>query len=326
VDIARQAGIAVGILVLVIAGAELLPFFTVQIVAGAAAFAVTLVALAPGERAGPRLAWRRWGPILVAAAPIAVSLVVNVIYLRVLLVMVSLIADETETGLFAASVRVVEVFMGIPILMVGAAFPILVQAGADDRERLAYALRRLTEASLLAATGLVVVLAIAAGPVMELLGGAPYEDAARILRLQCFVLVPAFLTQVAAFGLLSVHRQGAIVAINVVALETVLILGAVLIPLAGEMGAAAAAVAGESALAVAAWWLLVRGNGSLSPGFGVARLVAVAAVAAALVALVPGIPAAVAAALALIVFVAIAWRAGAVPVELLQAVSRRRTT
>ena len=144
----------------------------------------------------------------------AVSLVLNVIYLRVLLVMTSLIATETETGLFAASLRVVEVFLGIPILMIGAAFPILVHAGADDKPRLAYALQRLTQASLLVGTGLVLVLAIAAEPIMEILGGAAYADAAEILRLQCFVLVPAFLTQVATFGLVAVHRQGAIVTVN----------------------------------------------------------------------------------------------------------------
>jgi O-antigen/teichoic acid export membrane protein len=326
VDVARQAGIAVGVLVLVAAGAGLLPFFGVQVLAGAAALAVTLVALRAGERARPSFAWARWKPLMLAAAPIALSLVLNVIYLRVLLVMLSLIGTETETGLFAASFRVVEVLMGIPILMVGAAFPILVQAGADDTDRLAYALRRLTEASLLAATGLVLVLAIAAGPVMDVLGGSAYEGAARVLRLQCFVLIPAFLTQVAAFGLVSIHRQGALATINGVALGTVLVLGAVLIPGSGEMGAATAAVAGESALAATGWWLLARARPELWPGLAVAGRVLVAAAPAALVALVPGLPAAVAAALAVLVFGAIAWRVGALPADLLELLPRRRTT
>jgi O-antigen/teichoic acid export membrane protein len=326
VDVARQAGIAVGVLVLVAAGAGLLPFFGVQVLGGAAALAVALVALRARERARPGFAWARWRPLLVAAAPIALSLVLNVIYLRVLLVMLSLIGTETETGLFAASFRVVEVLMGIPILMVGAAFPILVQAGADDGERLAYALRRLTEASLLVSVGLVLVLAIAAGPVVDVLGGPAYEGAARVLRLQCFVLIPAFLTQVAAFGLVSIHRQGAIAVINGVALVTVLVLGAVLIPGSGEMGAATAAVAGESALAATGWWLLVRAEPGLWPGAGVLGRVLIAAVPAGLVALIPGLPSAVAAALAVLVFGALAWRTGALPADLLAVLPRRRTT
>jgi O-antigen/teichoic acid export membrane protein len=326
VDIARQAGIAIGVLVLVAAGAGLLPFFGVQVLAGAAALAVTLTALRAGERARPRFDWERWKPLLWMAAPVALSLVLNVIYLLVLLVMVSLIGDATETGLFAASFRVVEVFMGIPALMVGAAFPILVQAGADDQERLAYALRRLTEASLVAAAGLVLVLAVAAEPVMDVLGGAPYEGAARVLRLQCFVLVPAFLTQVAVLGLVSIHRQGAIATINLVALVTVLALGAVLIPWSGEMGAAVAAVAGESALAVTGWALLVRGRRALWPGLGVVWPVLGACVPAVLVALIPGLPAAVAAVLALVVFAVVAWRVRALPGDLLEIVPRRRPT
>ena len=62
--LARQAAIVAGILVLVIAGARLTPFFAVQIAGGAAAFAVAAFALRKGERTGPRFAWRRWLPLL----------------------------------------------------------------------------------------------------------------------------------------------------------------------------------------------------------------------------------------------------------------------
>jgi O-antigen/teichoic acid export membrane protein len=194
-----------------------------------------------------------------------VSLVMNVIYLRVLLVMMSLLATEAETGLFATSFRVLEIFLGIPLLMVGAAFPILVRAGADDESRLVYAMQRLVEASVLVSAALVLGLAIAAEPVLVLLGGEEYRAAADVLRLQCFVLVPAFLTQVWAFALVSIHRQRAVVTINAVALGAVLLLGAVLIPLAAEQGAAAAAVVGEFALAASALWLLLRAAPALRP-------------------------------------------------------------
>jgi O-antigen/teichoic acid export membrane protein len=327
IDVMRNAAIAVVVAVLAAVGTSLAPLFAAQLAGGIAALAATLVALGRAGRIAPRFALARWRPLLVAAAPMAASLVLNVIYLRTLLVMMSLLADPQETGLFATSARILEVFLGVPILMIGAAFPILVQAGADDAARLAYATGRLVHASLLVGILLALILAIGAEPIVVLLGGDAYRDAAPVLRIQALVLVPAFLTQVGAFGLVSLHRQRALVVINVVALVTVLALGAVLIPAAGEIGAAVAAVAGETALAVTAIGLLSRARRELRPDpRPLSRLVP--AVAAALaVTLIPGVPASVEAALAAFVFAGVAWLLGAVPAELLDALrpAARRT-
>lgn len=324
IDVGRQVATVAGIVALVVLGAALAPFFAVHILAALTALAMTLVALRGAALTGPRFQWRRWRPLLIAAAPIAASLVLNVVYLRTLLVMMSLLASETETGLFATSFRIVEVFLGVPILMVGAAFPILVHAGADDEARLVYALRRLTEASLLVAAGLVLVLALAAEPIVLALGGEQYRDAGPVLALQALVLLPAFLTQVFAFALVSIHRQRAVVTINAVALVSVLALGPLLIPLAGSTGAAAAAVVGEAALALTAAVLLARARPGLRPQAAPLLRIGAAAAVATAAGLIPGVPAAAAAALAAAVYLLAAWRLRAIPAELVALLPGRR--
>src|SRR3954467_15209528 len=147
----RNRAIAAGMLALSVAGAALGAFFWVYPVSAALAAALALVLLDREDRVWPRFALREWAPLLRVAAPIAIGLVVNVLYVRFLVVATSLLSSPTETGLFAASFRALEIFIGIPTLMVGAAFPILAHAGAGDEERLVYALQRLAEASLLAA-------------------------------------------------------------------------------------------------------------------------------------------------------------------------------
>jgi O-antigen/teichoic acid export membrane protein len=237
--------------------------------------------------------------------------------------MMSLLATADATGLFATSLRVLEVFLGVPVLMIGAAFPILVQAGATDPARLAYAMGRLVQASLLASAGLALGLIVAAEPIVVVLGGEEYRDAASVLRIQALVLIPAFLTQVAGFGLVAVHRQRALVAMNLVALVTVLVLGAVLIPAAEDHGAAIAAVVGESALALTAWALLARARPELRPPAApFVRVLAAAALGALVGALLP-VPAIVAAVVAVGVFGLVAWRLRAIPVELLHALLGR---
>ena len=177
-------------------------------------------------------------PILREAAPVALSLAVNVLYVRALIILMSLLASPLQTGYFATSYRVLEVFVSVPLLMLGSAFPVLAHAGDADEGRLAYALQRLAEVTLLTAVAIVLVLVIAAQPILDVLGGSKYDQAADVLRIQAFALLGAFLTQVWVTGLVSIRRQRALILTNCVALATALVLGASLIPVLDAKGAA----------------------------------------------------------------------------------------
>ena len=69
--------------------------------------------------------------------------------------------------------------------------------------------------------------------------------------------------------------------------------------------------------------LLARARPALRPSAAAFGRVAVAAVPAAVVALLPGIPSLVAGAVGVACFCALAWRLGAVPPELVDAIRRR---
>ena len=324
VELARNVVTVAGIGVLVAAGAGLIAFFAVQIAAGFAALLVTVALAGAAAWVAPRFAWREWRPLLREAAPVAASQVVNIVYLRVLVILVSLIATGVETGLFATSYRIIEILLGVPAVMIGAAFPILAHAGATEEQRLAYALQRLGEAALLTAGAVVVVLAIAAEPIVIVLGGDAYAGAAPVLRIQAFAILGAFMTQVWTYGLIALRRQRSLVLMNGVALVVVLALGLTLIPAWGAKGAAVAASTGEAVLATTALLLLVRARPAMRPHLGYVGRLALAGVAAAAVVLLP-VPAVLEAAIALAVYLAAAWLGGAVPLELVHAFTRRRS-
>lgn len=323
VDLIRQAALVAGLVALVAAGAGLLDFFWAYLFSGAASLAAAWLLSGEHGRMGPvidRAAWRR---IARDAAPIALALVINVVYLRALVLMVSLLSSEVETGLYGTSTRVLEIFIGIPQMMAGAAFPILAHAGANDEPRLAFALQRIVEASLLVAAAVVLVLAIAAEPIVVLLGGEKYREAGDVLALQSIALVGAFCTQVWIFGLVAVDRQRSVALVNAVGLVVLLAFGLTLVPAFDAMGAAGAAVAGEAALAVAAGVLLVRARPGLRPAAGRPLRVLAAALAGAACAFLP-IPDVLAAGLAVVVFGAVALALRAVPTELVSALRSGR--
>lgn len=322
VDFTQQLASFVGITVLVVAGATLLPFFGVQVFAGICTIAVALLLAKGATSLRPRFDRQEWKVLLKAIGPVAVAVAVNQLYLRVLVVLMSLLATAEQTGLFATAFRVNDIFVGLPIFMVGAAFPVLAHAGRADEARLAYALQRIAQVALVVAIVVVLGVSIAAVPIVKILGGAQYADAAPVLRIQIFALIGASLTQVWSLGLVAIERQRALVVTNGVALLAAVTYGLVLIPPLDAKGASIAAVCGELTLALANLTMLVRARPALRPDPSFLWRVALSAALGAACALLP-IPALAAGVIAPIVFLAAAVVTHALPREVLVELLRR---
>ncbi len=144
-DLVRQAVAALLIVCGVAAGAQLLVFFAVLVPAALAGFSVVAVA---ALRVGPGRAPRRWVPLVRATVPFAVAAAASVLFFRVTVVEMSLLASERETGLFGASFRVVEVLSALPALAVSAVFPVLSRRGALAHHAPADRAARLAEGGL----------------------------------------------------------------------------------------------------------------------------------------------------------------------------------
>jgi O-antigen/teichoic acid export membrane protein len=317
-EVLRQALTVAGIVVLVAAGASLLPFFTVPIIVGLGVLAASPALVGPNLVFRAAFDRREWRTLLRETLPLAASLVMSVIYFRVLIILVSLISIAEETGLYATSFRVFEILFGLPTLVLTVALPVLAVAH-DDRARLRYVLQRMTEVGAITAVFLAILIVIVARPMIELLGGSEYADAAPILRIQAFALVAVFLGQVWQLGLISIRRQSALVFANGVALVLVLALGVPLIAAYDATGAAVAALVAEAALATALYALIARADAALRPELVFLWKPALAGALMAACLLVPGLPVAVTALLGTAVFVLAIWLTRALPPEVVAA-------
>jgi O-antigen/teichoic acid export membrane protein len=317
---------AAGLLALVAAGAGLLAFLAVPTIAALVTVIVGF-ALVREASARPSFSWRGWRPILAEALPLGVAGVIGVVYLRALLIMTSLIAGQTQTGLYALSNRVLEVLaMGAGVAF-STSFPIVARASGDDDEpRLAYALQQLFDVAVFAAVAGVLVFAIAARPIAVLLGGDAYAGAASVLRIQSFALFGTFLGLVWLPALVAIHRQRARIVVSLCGLAMLGIAGGPLIPLFGIKGAAVASVLGEATIALVGLVALVRARPALRPRLATAFKLLAAGAVCSVPGFVPGLPAAWGAAIAVVAFVVLSWVAGALPrdaVDALLALRRR---
>jgi O-antigen/teichoic acid export membrane protein len=322
-DTLRHAFTLIGVAVLVVAGASLFAFFAVPVVVGIVTLALTPFLVAGLRAMSPSLDRATAVALLRESLPLALAIAMNVVYLRLLVLLVSLQTDETETGLFATSFRVFEILLGIPTLVLAVALPLLAVAGAEDRERLRYAVQRLTETALALSLLLVLVTVVLADPAIRLLFGDDYADAAPMLQVQAFALLGVFLSQVWTLALVSLRRQRDVAIANGVALVFVIVLGIVLVRAFEGVGGAVAAVATEALLAMLVYGFLLRAGRDAAPSLGFVWRPLLAAAAAALVALLP-VSAWLVAPLAAAVFLGVAFAVGAIPPEVLTALRAGR--
>lgn len=250
VEVLRQA-IALGMIAaLAAAGASLLPFFAVQIVVGLLVLLITPMLVAGWRAMRPRLDRSVWVPMLLEALPVAVAVTLNVVYFRVLMVEMEVLSTGDQTGYFATAFRLMEFLIALPLLVTSVALPVLSVASEEDAGRMRAAVRALCEVSLFAGIALALVIGLAAGPIVDLLGGPGYEPAVPAVQIQALTLIPLFIGQALQVSIIAARKARLLVIANTVALVTVLVGGLLVIPTHGAVGASWVAVAGEALLAL----------------------------------------------------------------------------
>jgi O-antigen/teichoic acid export membrane protein len=318
-DFLTPAVTAVGLAALVVVGAPLLPFFAAAVLAYAVSLGLTAALVRRQVTLRPAFSLARWRVLLRDSAVFAAATALGTIYFQVVVVAMSVITNAQQTGVFSLAFRILSVVNGIPVLLVGSAFPILLRAARDDRERLRYAMQRLIEGNLLLG-GWLSLLVVAGAPfAVHVLGGSGFPGAATVLRILGAGVIATFIAAVFAMTLLSLRSYRLLIGMSVGMAVLAVVLCTLLIPAHGARGAAVVTLTLEVVLASAYGLALGVAHPELRPQVAlVARIALALAIgfAAALAAPVSSVPAALIGTGALAV-AAVALRA--VPAELLAA-------
>lgn len=323
VDFLKQAAMLACVALLVALDARLTPFFAALIVVGLAVLAITPLLAGPGA-----FMWPRWDPaqqraLLHRALPLAVALVLGQVYFRFVILLMSLISDPRQTGYFGGSLRAVEAFVSIPILVAGVALPVLAAAARDDLARLRYAIEGLSEGAVIAGVLIVLVTIRAAEPVMRTIGGPAFAPAGAVLRIQMGALLFSALVQMWAVALVALGRQRELVLTNVLGLLGMAVFAVALVGPFGARGGAAASVLGDALLASLIYWRLRACDVRVVIRMGFLARVALAGALASVALLLP-MPDLLAAGLAGALFLGVGQLIGMVPKEVHDALGSTR--
>lgn len=238
---------------------------------GALAAGGLCVACLPGFAFGWRTAGETIQVILRRSWPLALLAALGVVYQRLEVLLLSMLAPDAVTGWFSAAARIGEAVKLGHYAFLGAMFPVLSGLNFQPRGTLGekttgtQQVQALPESApfyrgsinllYLFSFGAAVVLTALAGPLIKLLYGAPYAPSAAALRILAWSLLPYAYSAQASLKLVTGGREQPVVQALSIALAATCLVSFLLIPAWGLLGACWAALVGETIHALVLWML-----------------------------------------------------------------------
>jgi O-antigen/teichoic acid export membrane protein len=214
-------------------------------------------------------------------APLALSAMLTTGYDRLAVLLLKAFTDNESVGFYGFAFRSLDFAIPLSVLFVGSAFPIMSQSFAQGRiDEFKSLYQRCHDVLSLGGMALVTAIVLFAEPMVNVLGGDEYHQAVTCVRVLAMAVPFLWLGVLADYGLLASGRQNILFLLAGSSLLVNLAANAVLIPIYGKEGAAAAMVVTEVVVLSVALLILSRAVGEV-PSFWVAgRLLPVSGVLA----------------------------------------------
>lgn len=189
--------------------------------------------------------------LLITGWPVLLGSIVSVVCLRIDQVMLGQISDSKELGVYAAAVRVAEVWFFIPTAIIGSVFPSIIRARDVDEKEFHSRLQRLYKFLAFAGYAVAIPVTFVSPIVIKLLYGDAYAAAAPMLILLIWSDMFINLGMARNAYLFATNLTWSLFWVNVVAAVANVSLNLLLIPRLGGVGAAVASLV--------SYWLSAHG-------------------------------------------------------------------
>ncbi|OGY30905.1 MAG: hypothetical protein A3C02_03295 [Candidatus Andersenbacteria bacterium RIFCSPHIGHO2_02_FULL_45_11] len=200
-----------------------------------------------------RFSRHMWWQIVLTSWPIALMLILNVIYFRIDTVLLSWLRTSEEVGLYSLAYKVVENGLFFPAMIGGLLLPAISSALA--RAQGARVEQLITQGLTLSLSGagiIVAVLTVFSKEIVVLLAGDTFIASEILLRILAIALGTMFLGNIFGFSLIALGKQKFLALLYAALMVGNVALNLVLIPQFGASAAAWVTVATEVAATVAA--------------------------------------------------------------------------
>jgi O-antigen/teichoic acid export membrane protein len=189
---------------------------------------------------------REWRALVAAGLPLAGSAVLLTVHFRIDVLLLSLLRDPVDVGLYDAPTKLYEMVFMLPYLFGGLLMPLFVRDLAGPRATLRPRLQAACTAVLLFGSLCCAVLMVDAEQIVVLLGGSQFVASGQPLRVLAVAALLAGVAAVVRYAVTALDRQHHMLRADVISVIVAVAVHVTFIPRYGAMGAAFGRLAGDA--------------------------------------------------------------------------------
>jgi len=192
-----------------------------------------------------------WKTIIGRSWPLAITIILNLIYLRADTLILSLFKGPEIVGLYGAAYKIIDVLTTIPFMFAGLILPILTASWVENNhDYFKKTLQRSFDFMAITAIPLVVGAQFLGRPIMIFVAGRDFAAAGDILKVLIYAVAAIFLGAMFSHAVIAINRQKKMIGFYVFTSISALAAYFYLIPKYSYMGAAAVTIYSEAMIAI----------------------------------------------------------------------------
>ena len=214
----------------------------------------------------PRFNFGYWKETLWKALPYGLALILNQVYFRIDSILLLLMKDASEVGIYGVPMRVLDILSIIPVYFMNSVLPTLTRRLKESAERAQEVIQHAFDFLVAMVVPIVVGAQVLAYPLIFIISspeflsrvGDGFYGSDIALRILVFAMLFAFVSAVFTFTIIAIGYQGRLLWISAAGALFNIISNIIVIPEWGFRGAAATSVLSEFLIVVLAAWMLGR--------------------------------------------------------------------
>lgn len=206
-----------------------------------------------------------WLQIIKKSWPLAITIFLNLIYLKADTLLLSLIKRPTdigiiaEVGLYGAAYKVIDVVVTFPFMFAGIVLPILTATwAAKNQNKFKLTLQKSFDVMIVIAIPMIVGTQLLSEKIMTLIAGKDFIDSAPILNILIIAAALIYFGSMFSHAVIAINKQKKIISAYAFTAVSSLILYLVLIPKFSYFAAAWITIYSEFAIALASLVLIYK--------------------------------------------------------------------
>lgn len=242
---------------------ELNAFIFANVVCNLVVFLVSLVFSRKFLIFTPTLDIKYCRYIFKEALPLGVVMILGLLYFRIDSVILSLLKDKVDVGIYGAPYKILELLITIPAMFTGSVFPLISRYFHEGDPRLKTSFKKTFDFISIMAFPMLVGTFVLSKPIVLLVLGAEFYNSAVVLQYLIFAVFIIFFGSIMANFVIATNLQKKLVPVYAFSLVFNIVANLLLIPRYSYLGCAMVTIATEYIVCMSAYLILYKNIGLL---------------------------------------------------------------